>query len=184
MKVKSFVFKIFVLAVMALQCNDAAAQLLAVKTNALLWGNLTPNLSMELVTTKKTSFEGTVFYSLDNTPFNTQLMGAQAEMRYWISGRPMNRLFVGVSLSALRYDTTLGIGNRHQGDAIAPGIVYGYALPVGNRWNIEFAAGVGYFWYNERRYNKKNDNIWAEPYNEHGGRMIPTKLCVSCAYLF
>lgn len=183
MKVKSFIFKIFVLAVMALQCNDAAAQLLAVKTNALLWGNLTPNLSMELVTTKKTSFEGTVFYSLNNTPLNMQLMGAQAEMRYWISGRPMNRLFVGVSMSALRYETDLGNANRHVGDAFAPGIVYGYALPVGNRWNIEFSAGVGYFWYNERRYSK-DTNIWAEPYNEHGGRMIPTKLCVSCAYLF
>ena len=114
--------------VMACWGNEAAAQLMAIKTNTLLWGNLTPNLSMELVTTKKTSFEITGFYSLKNTTFDTQLKGAQMEMRYWASGRPMNSLFMGVSLSALRYETTFGRVNRHVGDAIAPGIVFGYAL--------------------------------------------------------
>ena len=68
--------------VMVCWVNEASAQLMAIKTNTLLWGNLTPNLSMELVTTKKTSFEITGFYSLDNTPLNTQLKAAQMEMRY------------------------------------------------------------------------------------------------------
>ena len=36
-------------------CSMAHAQLAAVKTNALLWGNLTPNISMELVTASKFS---------------------------------------------------------------------------------------------------------------------------------
>lgn len=45
-------------------CGMAHAQLAAVKTNALLWGNLTPNISMELVTASKFSLEGTVFYGL------------------------------------------------------------------------------------------------------------------------
>ena len=46
-------------------CGMAHAQLAAVKTNALLWGNLTPNISMELVTASKFSLEGTVFYGLN-----------------------------------------------------------------------------------------------------------------------
>lgn len=184
MKGKVFIIKIIIIVAVAVSCNSAAAQLLSVKTNALLWGNLTPNLSMELVTTKKTSLEGTVFYSPNKTPFKTQLMGAQAEFRYWISGRPMNRLFVGGAITALRYDTSLGFGARHYGDAIAPGIVFGYALPIGDHWNIEFATGVGYFWYSEKRYGKDAENIYGMPYNEHGSRMIPTKLCVSFAYLF
>lgn len=184
MKAKNLIFKICAVAVMAIYCSDASAQLLGVKTNALLWGNLTPNLSLELVSTKKTSLEGTVFYSLDNTPLKTKLMGAQMEMRYWISGRPMNRLFVGLSLSALRYDSSIEASTRHQGDAVAPGIVYGYALPLGNRWNLEFAAGVGYFLYRERKYAKNEKNFGMLPYNEKGGRMLPTKLSISCAYLF
>lgn len=60
-------------------CGMAHAQLAAVKTNALLWGNLTPNISMELVTASKFSLEGTVFYGLNKTPLDAQLKGAQAE---------------------------------------------------------------------------------------------------------
>ena len=183
MRTGNILLKIFVLCVMACWGNEVAAQMMAIKTNALLWGNLTPNLSMELVTTKKTSFEITGFYSLKNTPFDTQLKGAQMEMRYWASGRPMNSLFMGVSFSAFRYDTSLGRANRHVGDAIAPGIVLGYALPLGKHWNAEFATGVGYFWYEERRYGQ-GLGIWMKPYNEHGRRMLPTKLSASIAYIF
>lgn len=183
MRTRNLLLKIFMVGVMVCWVNEAAAQLMAIKTNTLLWGNLTPNLSMELVTTKKTSFEITGFYSLKNTPFDTQLKGAQMEMRYWASGRPMNSLFIGVSFSALRYETTLGRVSRHLGDAIAPGIVFGYALALGKHWNVEFATGVGYFWYEERRYGKKHD-VWMEPYNEHGRRMLPTKLSASFAYIF
>lgn len=56
-------------------CGMAHAQLAAVKTNALLWGNLTPNISMELVTASKFSLEGTVFYGLDKAPLDAQLKG-------------------------------------------------------------------------------------------------------------
>lgn len=58
-------------------CGMAHAQLAAMKTNALLWGNLTPNISMELVTASKFSLEGTVFYGLNKTPLDAQLKGAQ-----------------------------------------------------------------------------------------------------------
>lgn len=183
MRTRNLILKIFIFGMMVCWGNNVAAQMMAVKTNALLWGNLTPNLSMELVTSKKTSFEITGFYSLKNTPFDTQLQGTQMEMRYWASGRPMNSLFMGVSLSALKYETTFGRGSRHTGDAIAPGIVFGYALPLGKHWNVEFATGVGYFWYKERRYGQETDT-WMKPYNEHGGRMLPTKLNASIAYIF
>ena len=54
-------------------CGMAHAQLATVKTNALLWGNLMPNISMELVTASKFSLEGTVFYGLDKAPLDAQL---------------------------------------------------------------------------------------------------------------
>lgn len=183
MRTRNLIIKILVLCIMACWGSNANAQMMGIKTNAVLWGNVTPNLSIELVTSKKTSFEITGFYSLKNTPFDTQLQGTQMEMRYWVSGRPMNSLFMGISLTALKYETTLGRGLRHAGDAISPGIVFGYALPLGKHWNAEFATGVGYFWYRERKYWKEIDP-WMKPYNEHGGRMLPTKLCASIAYIF
>ena len=132
-------------------CGMAHAQLAAVKTNALLWGNLTPNISMELVTASKFSLEGTVFYGLNKTPLDAQLKGAQAEFRYWIAGRPMTRSFIGLSVSGLRY-TVVHKGKTHQGEAAGPGLTYGYAWPLSKRFNLEFSAGVGALWYREKKY--------------------------------
>ena len=74
---------------------------------------------MELVTAPRFSVEGTVFYGLNKTPMDTQLKGAQAEIRYWISGRPMARSFVGLSVSGMRYAVTHK-GTAHQGEAAGP----------------------------------------------------------------
>lgn len=180
---KNFLIKILGVMMLAAYSFDAEAQLMSVKTNALFWANLTPNLSMELVTSKNTSLEGTAFYSPGKTTLDTRLIGVQGEFRYWISGRPMTGMFAGVGLSAFRYDMTLGKNSRHFGDAVAPGVVYGYDFPVGKHWNIEVATGLGYVWFREKKYGYDKD-INKEKYNEHGSRIFPTKLCVSVAYLF
>ena len=45
------------IAAMAIGALEAQAQLAAVKTNVLLWGNLTPNLSLELVTGREPAWK-------------------------------------------------------------------------------------------------------------------------------
>lgn len=163
-------------------CGMAHAQLAAVKTNALLWGNLTPNISMELVTASKFSLEGTVFYGLNKTPLDAQLKGAQAEFRYWISGRPMARSFIGLSVSGLRY-TVVHKGKAHQGEAAGPGLTCGYAWPLSKRFNLEFSAGVGALWYREKKY-PEGTYLKKEEYNANGVKCVPTEVAVSCCYLF
>ena len=49
-------------------CGMAHAQLAAVKTNALLWGKLPQNISIELVKATKFSLEGTVLCGMKSTP--------------------------------------------------------------------------------------------------------------------
>ena len=129
-------------------CSMAHAQLAAVKTNALLWGNLTPNISME----------------------------------YWISGRPMARSFIGLSVSGLRY-TVVHKGKAHQGEAAGPGLTYGYAWPLSKRFNLEFSAGVGALWYREKKY-PEGTYLKKEEYNANGVKCVPTEVAVSCCYLF
>lgn len=163
--------------------NGAYAQLAAVKTNVLLWGNLTPNLSMELVTGQRTSLEGTLFYGLDKTPADAQLKEAQAKFKYWISERPMARTFIGLSVSGMRYLVNYK-GTAHHGDAAGPGLIYGYALPLGKHLNLEFSAGVGLFWYREGRYPEGTDNVKDLGYNASGMKCMPAELAVSCSYVF
>lgn len=160
----------------------AQAQLAAVKTNALLWGNLTPNLSVELVTAPRFSLEGTVFYGLNKNPLDVQLKGAQAEIRYWISGRPMARSFVGLSVSGMRYFVAHE-GTTHRGDAAGPGLTYGYAWPLCKHFNLEFSAGVGVMWYREKKYAEGTNMNKAE-YNAKGMKYVPTEVAVTCSYVF
>ena len=49
-------------------------------------GNLTPNISMELVTASKFSLEGTVFTDWDKTPLDAQLKGATEFVQVLILG--------------------------------------------------------------------------------------------------
>ena len=68
------------------------------------------------------------------------------------------------------------------GDAVGPGMVYGYVLPLGKRFNIEFSAGISLMWYREKRYEKG----LPEPgdYNTTGHKVMPMGLGISCTYIF
>lgn len=161
--------------------NHAQAQLIAAKTNALLWGNLTPNLSLELVTSARTSVAGTAFYSLNTTPLNCSIKGVEGQVRYWLGGRPMTQAFVALGAQGMRYTATWS-GTRHHGDALGPGGVVGYVLPLNKRWNIEFSAGVSYMWYREQRHDK--DQPYTEQdYNATGSKVMPMGVGVSITYI-
>lgn len=42
------------------------------------------------------------------------------------------------------------------GDAVGPGMVYGYVLPLGKRFNIEFSAGISLMWYREKLLTRRD----------------------------
>ena len=68
------------IAVLACTASNAQAQLIAGRTNALLWGNLTPNFSLELVTSNRTSVMAGAFYSLDQNPLDCSIKGSASEI--------------------------------------------------------------------------------------------------------
>ena len=106
-KKKSIWARLIVIAVLACTASNAQAQLIAGRTNALLWGNLTPNFSLELVTSNRTSVMAGAFYSLDQNPLDCSIKGAEAQVRYWVSGRAMVQSFIGpVSYTHLRAHET------------------------------------------------------------------------------
>ena len=69
-KKKSLWSKLVMTAMLICMAHPTQAQLIAGKTNALLWGTLTPNFSLELVTSDKTSVMAGGFYSLDQNPLD------------------------------------------------------------------------------------------------------------------
>lgn len=173
---KRILYRIAVVLCMACVTSHAAAQLLSAKTNALFWGNMTPNLGLELVTSKRTSFVGNAYYSLDNQPIDCNIRAVDVQFRYWFSNRPMARSFIGLGVQGVHYKTKF-YGTKHFGDAAGPGLVYGYALPLTKHFNVEFSAGMSVMWFREKRGN-------VSKYNASGHRLMPMGLGISCSYIF
>lgn len=172
---------ILIIVVMVSCATGLKAQLLALKTDVLWDGLMTPNLGMELVTGDKTSFNLTVFGNYK--PWNREIKmgGAIPEFRYWFSGRPMMREFIGVAAIATTYDITWG-KETYDGDAFGGGLTFGYAFFLSPRWNLECYGSVGAVYYNQKHYYI-TDNYTENRRTSHGYAFIPFKLGFSIAYI-
>ncbi len=127
----------------------------ALKTN-LLYGvtTLTPNIGADIAISSQSTIG--FFYSYNrwkqkaNLEDNTKLLHGLAglQYRYWLCER-FNGHFLGIDAFYSEYNVCghdipllFSKEHRYEGNAHGAGLLYGYALPIGKMWNIEFAAGV------------------------------------------
>lgn len=172
--------------------RQARAQRLAIKTNALSWAALAPDLGLELVTGERTSIALSAFgtYNPFNLPY--QLLVLQPEFRFWFNGRPLTREYVGIAAFAASYDLSLpAAGDRanvFRGDGIAVGLSGGYVFNLGKRTNFELSGGTGVLVFRQKQY-LANDNYeeyfvgeHSEP-NTSGYKMFPVKLAATFIFI-
>ncbi len=106
--------------------HQANAQRVALKTNAIDWMIMTPNLSVEARLSSKLTMQ----MAFAANPFNisiadisTKNYRVEPELRYWFN-RPMARHFVALSATAAALN--LSHADHHvNGDAIGAGVSYG-----------------------------------------------------------
>lgn len=120
-------------------------QLLSVKTNLLNWGLCAPNLELELVTGERHSFvvSGSYMHRLYQRDFNGWML--MPEYRFWLSGRPLARTYIGVAALGGNYNDQSGIfqkGKAQRGSYAGLAATGGYSFYLGKRWNLELSAGV------------------------------------------
>lgn len=136
----------------------------ALKTNLLYgFGTLTPNIAAEIAVASRWTAE--VAYS--SNPWNSSGWGrkklthgiARVEARHWLCER-FNGHFFGIhglyseyNINGVTLPPALKRDYRYHGRAWGGGIGYGYNLPVGKRWNIEFTAGVGIYRFEYDRFS-------------------------------
>lgn len=173
---------IAILAVSLLAAPRAQCQRLALKTNAIDWIALSPNLALEAAISSRISLQ----LNVSGNPFkfevfNTKLTNwrVEPEIRYWFN-RPMARHFIALSATAT------GFSLRHKdhkfiGDAIAAGISYGYALVLSDHWNMEAELGVGLA--QVKAYDYKGDKC---PGTKNYSKVLPVPIRVglSFSYIF
>ena len=97
-------------------------------------------------------------------------MATQPELRYWFN-KNNSKLFVGAHFGAASFNLALNGDYRYQdhngaSPIMGGGISIGYRMPISKneRWNVEFAVGVGgYSIRCDKFYNIKNGKL-AETY--------------------
>jgi len=136
------------------------AQALALKTNLPYWLTTTPNIGVEWAVNNRYTVELSGGYNpWTFLPDYMSLRHYQIlpEVRYWFAG-PFFHHFLGIHGVYSRYN----IGrikfisplkeHVYKGNDYGGGITYGYQMPVGNRWNLEFSIGAGYLYRDYDKY--------------------------------
>lgn len=162
-------------------------QVFGLKTNLLSWACATPNLEMEFYVGKRVSlnFEGAYtwgwFLPMDKAYF---YWNAGAEVRFWFKNdAKFNGHFMGIYGNTGQFDFKFGqYGN--QGDYYGVGITYGYMLPIGKSFHMEFSIGAGWANYSLLKYEHiggLNFEVESTPAKNYFGI---TKAKVGCVWKF
>lgn len=170
----------------------ARAQQLGVKTNALMWTAMTPNAGLELVVGERSSIDITAFckprYSAEaGVMLNSRIVGFQPEYRYWFSGRPMTREFIGVTSLLADYNL-MHDDYVYDGNAFSIGFTGGYSFIIGEKWRLELCGGFSFLGFLQKRYHRNDsyDDYFvgeAVKANSWGYKLFPAKLGVSFTYV-
>lgn len=173
------------------------AQTVAVKTNLIGDGLLSPNASIEVGIAPKWSAEISGQFNLwDVNDHKWKHYAIQPELRYWMCQRFAGHFF-GLHLIGGQYNfgnidadfTFLGSDfsnlkdNRYQGWGAGAGIAYGYAWPVARHWNIEAELGIGWIYTRFDSYPCATCGRKIDENKDHN-YVGPTKAALNIVYLF
>ena len=164
-------------------CSTMAhAQRIGLKTNALYWAAMSPNMGAEFRINRHVTLNFEAMGSLLKAgKVDAKGLQFSPEARYWFSARPQAGHFVGVMAVASNYNLLLD-DTRHKGDAWGAGLTYGYSFVLGRRWSLEATIGAG-----DVRVNEKKFADAAEEEPEHANNTkwawAPLKAGVTFVYL-
>lgn len=168
---------------------EARAQQIAINTDMLMDVAAAPNLGVELTLTKRSTLSVNALYSPKLAYRFGTVTAVQPEWRYYFSGRPMYRHFVGVGALWSDYDLKVK-GRRYDGNAGGVGVTFGYVLPVGKRLLIDFHTSLGAIFFKQKEYVNGTDydeeNMDADGNvrtNAHGTMFLPMRTGVSLTYI-
>lgn len=163
---------------------------MAVKTNMLYDALLVPNIGVEFYVGKNWSVAGNWMYAWwksDRKHNYWRIYGGDLEVRRWFgrkaSEKPLTGHHVGLYGQIVTYDFELG-GKGYLGDkwSYGGGVAYGYSLPVGHRFNVDFTLGIGYLGGSYKEYIPLDGHyVWQTTKNRRW--FGPTKAGISLVWL-
>ena len=178
--------------------GTARAQVVGIKTNLLYDATATINAGVEVGLAQKLTLDVSGNLNLwtwkDNMKWKHWMV--QPELRFWTCQRFSGHFFAAHALAGqfnfggirngirlFGTDFSELPDHRFEGWAFGLGVGYGYALPIGKHWNLEFEGGIGAIYSIADRFDCSVCNIKdAEGLKKL--RPALTKAAVSFVYLF
>ena len=127
---------------------NCQAQRLAVSTNAVYWGMLSPNMNVEVALGRHSSvsLEAAALPWNINDKYSIAHITVSPDYKYWFT-MPFYGHYAGVNALYSSYQQTKDSQTK-TGNIVALGGTYGYALLLNRRWNIVpnigFGAGIDF----------------------------------------
>lgn len=182
--IRRFAGKKYRVLLMILFCcifHSSYSQKIALKTNALLWATVSPNLSAEFVVSHNMSLDLSASFNVWSPYSGIKMdhVAVSPELRYWF-GRPMSQHYLGLTVLYTNYDMGYK-GTLYDGQALGGGISYGYNFVLGKHWNLELTAGIGAVFHWQYKY--KDYEQRPADYNSFGWNFVPVKLGVNVSYV-
>ncbi len=174
--------KILVLILLVMTSMAGRAQMLALKTNALMDVAMVPNLGLEIATGNRTSLAANGFASWNIYGMRAKTYGFIPEFRYWLSGNTFSKLFLGAGATLAHYDLTAG-NTSYYGSAYGAGLNVGYDCWLSRHFSVEFHAGVGMYYYHHARTGAGDILPENPPYNDQGWTVLPYNIGISFVYI-
>ena len=183
--------------------GSASAQKVAVRTNSLYWMTATPNIGFEFALADRWTFEvagGYNPWTFDKEEnMKAKHFLVTPEFRYWfcesfqghfigVNGNYTQFNASGIHVPAVFYKVEAHEGfladlqlARSEGWAAGAGLTYGYATPIGRRWNIEFTIGLGWWYTAYDKFESRPCGLFNESVSRHV--FGPTDLGLSFIYM-
>lgn len=176
---------VIILSIMSIEKMDA--QMIAVRNNVVYDATMSPNIGFELVVGERKTISIDFMGNYKPLGKDMKMMFLQPEFRYYFSGRPMFKHFVGLGLIGGGYDITWK-GKVYDGMAFGMGMTFGYVKKITSRFNIDFHAGFGVIGYKQKEYYEGDhfDQDYMEGNertNASGYTLLPTNIGVSLHYI-
>lgn len=163
---------------------------LGLKTNMLYDALAVPNIGAEVYLGRNWSISGNWMYAwwkTDRHHWYWRTYGGDIAIRKWFGRKakekPLTGHHAGLYGQIITYDFETG-GRGYLADrwSYAAGIEYGYSVPVGRRFNIDFSIGVGYMGGTYKEYlPDKQCYVWQSTHQRHW--FGPTKAEISLVWL-
>ncbi len=163
---------------------------IGLKTNMLYDALAVPNIGAEVYLGRNWSISGNWMYAwwkTDRHHWYWRTYGGDIAIRKWFGRKakekPLTGHHAGLYGQIITYDFETG-GRGYLADrwSYAAGVEYGYSVPVGKRFNIDFSVGVGYMGGTYKEYLPDNQcYVWQTTKQRHW--FGPTKAEISLVWL-